>query len=73
VLAILWREVQPGGEDWAAWQARLSAHIWDAIAQNAVSHEVSEFARQRKPWLLNFDPGKPLAKRLGIRDKVVVS
>jgi len=73
-LALLWREVRPGGENWAAWQSRLGAHIWDGIAQHAVTDEVSEFARQRKPWLLNFDAGRPLAARLGLDlDKVLTS
>lgn len=71
VLAILWGEVRPGGERFGDWGSRLAAHIWDGIAQNAATHEVTGFARQQPRPLLWRD-GLSLADRLGVRQKVVV-
>ena len=72
VLAILWGEVRPGGERFGDWGSRLAAHIWDAIAQNAATHEVAGFARrQRRPVL--WEDGQPLRSRLGLANRVLVS
>jgi len=73
-LVILMREVRPGGEDWAGWQSRVAAHIWDGIARHASTDEVREFAHQRRPWLMGFDAGQSLANRLGLgTNRVLVS
>jgi len=73
-LAILMRETRPDGEDWAAWQSRLAAHLWDGIARYASTDEVREFCHQRRPWLMGFDNGQSLSDRLGVgTNRVLVS
>ena len=68
-LALLWREVQPGGETFGEWHSRLAGHVWDVVARGAGTHEVRHLASQQ-PRPLLWREGLPLRARLGL-DKVL--
>ena len=68
-LAVLWREVQPGGETFGEWHSRLAGHVWDVVARGAGTHEVRHLASQQ-PRPLLWREGLPLRARLGL-DKVL--
>jgi len=70
-LAVLWREARPQGEDFGSWRDRLAAHVWDMVAQNAVTPEVKHLAAQQ-PQPLLWQGGQPLVARLGVRPQKVL-